>query len=169
MNRIRVPLVFLAATLLIGSCARTTQPDSDSSAASPALAPGSNAPGRAAGGGCAAVKNADAPIVCVDDSSSVLTVDPDPFWIHETPSPAGTAPPTVQWFTRSGKGDLKVIFKDTECVRNVTCAGGRCTAIASKLDPGETQQRCKYDIQLTGHPDLDPDGILTGCCVAPSP
>lgn len=163
MNRIRVPLVLLAAVLLIGSCAQQTQQPMPPSPGGAASAAGF------AGGGCRAVKNADAPIVCVDDSRDVLSVSPDPFVLHETPSPAGSAPPTVQWFTMSGRGDLKVIFKDTECVRNVNCNGPRCTAIASKLDPGETQQRCKYDVQLTGHPDLDPDGILTGCCVAPEP
>lgn len=164
MNRIRVFLVLLIAALFIAGCARM-QPSSPS----PAGPSPSNAAPSFVAGGCRAVKNADAPIVCIDDSATTLRVDPDPFRIHETPSPAGTAPPTVQFFTMSGKGDLRVVFKDNECVRNVTCAGGRCTAIASKLDPGETEQRCKYDVQLTGHPTLDPDGILIGCCVAPEP
>jgi hypothetical protein len=164
MKRIRVSLVLLAATLFIGSCARMPQ---DST---PAPGPSANANLAAESTGpCRAVRNADAPIVCVDDSQSVLRVDHDPFVLHETPSPAATAPPAVQWFTMSGRGELKVVFKDTECVRNVRCAGSRCTAVASKLDPGEKEQRCKYDVQLTGHPDLDPDGILTGCCVAPTP
>ena len=156
MDRIRVPLVLLVATLLIAGCA----------AQMPAPSPSGTAPSRLApvcrdGAG---ERNADAPIVCVDDSATVLKVNPDPFVLHETPS-KGSGTPAVQWFTTSGGGELNVIFRDERCVRNVVCNGGHCTAVAAKLDAGEKERRCKYDVELTGHPTLDPEGIIVPCCV----
>ena len=160
MHRIRVALVLLVATLLIAGCA-AQMPDR--------AAAGGAAPSRMAAV-CAdpsGVRNPDAPIVCVDDSASVLKVSPDPFVLHETPS-QGSGTPAVQWFTTSGRGDLNVVFQG-DCVRNVVCTGGHCTAVAARLNAGERQRRCKYDVELTGHPTLDPEGVLQGCCVPPTP
>lgn len=159
-------LVLLAASLLILTCA---MPQQDSSSSMPALdnpTRGASGANPCAGGG-KGVRNADRPIVCVDDSGATLSVSPDPFRIHDRAS-SGNASPAVQWFTRSGRGDLQVRFADERCVRNMVCTGGHCTAVSSgRLNAGETERRCKYDVELTGHPTLDPEGILTGCCVAP--
>jgi hypothetical protein len=166
MNRIRVFLVLLASTLLIAGCAAPMQPAPPSPPDAGGTAPNLMPPAPASGP-CRMSRNADAPVICVDDSADVLRVSHDPFYLHETPSPAANAAPAVQWFTTSGKGDLRIVFRDERCVRNVTCRGGRCSAVPSKLDPGEKERRCKYDVQLTGHPDLDPEGVLTGCCLPP--
>lgn len=164
----RNPLVLLTACLFILTCASpqsSTEPQpappmETGGSSSASLAP---APSRMAGP-CTSSRNADRPIVCVDDSEETLSVRPDPFVIHERHS-SGSGTPAVTWFTTSGKGDLKIVFADERCVRNVTCSGGRCTAVAAKLDAGEKERRCKYDVELTGHPTLDPEGVLTGCCV----
>jgi hypothetical protein len=157
MHRIRVPLVLLVATLLIAGCAAQMPQPSVSGTAPSRMAPVCRESG-------AGERNPDAPIVCVDDSASVLRVSPDPFILHATPS-KGSGTPAVQWFTTSGRGDLKVVFRDETCVRNVVCTGDHCTAVAARLEPGERERRCKYDVQLTGHPTLDPEGVLTPCCV----
>lgn len=157
----RNALVLLAASFFILTCAQSIQPPAPGAGSGDATLAASAVPGR-----CTDVKNADRPIVCVDDSSEVLTVSHDPFFIHERLS-NGNGTPAVTWFTTSGRGDLKVVFPDERCVRNMSCSGGRCTAVAAKLDAGEKARRCKYDVQLTGHPTLDPEGVLTGCCVEP--
>lgn len=157
MHRIRVALVLLAAALLITTCA-TMRP------MAPAAEPALTGPCRDNANG---VQNADAPIVCVDDSANDLSVDPDPFIVHETPSGGGGGSPVVQWITRSGNGELKIDFRDEGCVRNIVCNGGRCTAVAAKLKAGEEKRQCKYNVMLTGHPTLDPEGVIVRCCVSP--
>jgi hypothetical protein len=166
MNRIRVPLVLLAATLLAASCARM---DPGPDPGPPGLT-GPGNPGNPCNDKPGGVKNNDAPVVCIDDSASVLVARPDVFLLHEKPRSGAGGSPAVQFFTMSGRGALKIVFDDEKCVRNVVCRHGHCTAVAAKLNAGETQRRCKYDVELTGHPTLDPEGILVGCCVAdPTP
>lgn len=159
MHRIGGPLALVVTTLLLAGCAAA--PPAPESGSGPSTL---GAPCRTSNEG---VRNADAPIVCVDDSADVLRVHPDPFWIHETHSKGAAAgTPAVRWLTTSGRGDLRIRFVDEGCVRNVQCNGGQCTAVAAKLAAGEKQRRCKYDVELTGHPILDPEGVLTGCCMA---
>ena len=157
MNRIRVLLVLLGAALFIITCAKMTT-DGQPPSVLPANGCANNPRGE---------KNPDRPIVCVDDSANRLAVSPDPFWLHETPSPSANGSPAVQWFTNSGQGELQVRFRDEACVRNVVCNGNHCTAVPAKLKAGEKERRCKYDVIVSGHPTLDPEGVLTGCCVSP--
>lgn len=160
--RPRNPFVLLAVVLLTLSCAMQP-PDPGGTGPAPSLT------GNPCLGGSGSKDN-DRPIVCVDDSSSVLKVHPDPVRIHDVMSTNRSAPTAIQWFTTSGKGELKVRFRDEGCVRNVVCTGGRCNAVAAKkLGRSGEEVRCKYDVMLTGHPDLDPETVLTGCCVAPDP
>lgn len=152
----RKPWVLLVAMFLLVTCA--AQPD-----------PETGPPGLTGPAGCRPEgkgrRNADAPVVCVDDSADVLTVHPDPVRLHDvTRDNAG--PGTLQWFTRSGKGKLEIRFRDEGCVKRVNCNGGHCTAVAAKkMSRPLEEQRCKYDVILTGHPTLDPETVLTGCCV----
>lgn len=159
MTRIRVSLVLLAAALLIAACAQQPMP---APPVNPMVDPGAAmaCSDTAKGGG-----NADSRVVCVDDSGRELKVDPDPFKLHETHSRDGNASPAVHFVTRSGKGDLNVQFKG-DCVRNIVCNGGRCSAVPVKLNKGEEERRCKYDVMLTGHPTLDPEGVIVRCCVS---
>lgn len=157
--RPRNPFVLLPLMFLSLTCAMQ-QPD-----------PGSGT--MLAGNPCAAgtgSKDPDRPIVCVDDSANVLTVYPDPVRIHDVTSTDRATPATIQWFTKSGNGELRIRFRDEGCVRRVVCTGTRCNAVAArKLGKMGEEVRCKYDVMLTGHPDLDPETVLTGCCVAPDP
>ncbi|HYR27210.1 MAG TPA: hypothetical protein VEU30_02020 [Thermoanaerobaculia bacterium] len=129
-------------------------------------------PTNACAGGSKPARDNDRPIVCVDDSASVLSVSPDPIVLHDVMSTDRSTPGAIQWFTRSGNGDLQIRFRNTECVKSVRCNDGHCTAVAAKKLPKQADEvRCKYDVLLTGHPTLDPETVLTGCCVdvAPSP
>jgi hypothetical protein len=155
MNRIRVSLVLLTATLLIAGCARMKPAPNTLVIAAPPTCP-------ASGSG---VDDPEAPMICVDDSQAALRVHPEPFVIFDRVSGGGGSP-VVHWFTRSGRGALEVKFTDERCVKNVVCNNGHCMAVASKLG-ANAQEKCKYDVILTGHDTLDPEGVLTGCCVRP--
>ena len=113
--------------------------------------------GLCAGGGGSS--NRQAPIVCVDDSGPVLTLNPEPVTAHDVKK--GTHQPvTVQWATVSG-ADLWVEMKEEGCVRNMNCnAPGRCTAVTI---PGAVKS-CKYDVWTTPENRLDPIIIITTCC-----
>ena len=152
----RKPLVLLVAMFLLVTCAAPPEPET-------------GPPGLTRPAGCGpegkGMRNADTPVVCVDDLASVLTVDPDPVRLHDVKRDK-SGPGTLQWFTRSGKGDLQIRFADESCVKRVNCNGGHCTAVAAKkMSRALEEQRCKYDVLLTGHPTLDPETVLTGCCV----
>lgn len=103
----------------------------------------------------------DAPIVCVDDSGSTLTVSPDPIRVNEKHSKT-RAPVVLQWFTKSGRNDLEIRMEEG-CVEPVKCDGkGHCMTKA--LGTNGTEKRCKYTIWTDKHPKLDPDVIITPCC-----
>lgn len=168
--RPRNPFVLLAVMFLSLTCA--TQPDPgmpDPGGTSIAPPPNPSRAGNPCLGGGKGEKNPDRPIVCVDDTAEVLTVDPDTVWIHDTLSTDRSTPAAIQWFTKTGNGELRVRFKDERCVRNVVCTGTRCNAVAARKVAKGEEIRCKYDVLLTGHPDLDPETVLVGCCVAPDP
>lgn len=122
-------------------------------------------PARAGGGGglCGDGRgNADrqAPIVCVDDLGATLSVSPDPIVLHDQKK-GGSQPVVMQWFTRSGRGDLQIAIEDG-CVTEVKCNGkGHCTAKSRDID---ADVRCKYDVWTATHPRLDPDLVVTPCC-----
>lgn len=102
-----------------------------------------------------------APIVCVDDTGSTLTVSPDPVHVHDE-SAAG-APIVIQWHTVSGANDLQVEIEEG-CVTTVRCPRpGHCTALTRPHDE-KTQKRCKYDVWTDKHPRLDPEIIIDPCC-----
>jgi hypothetical protein len=106
--------------------------------------------------------NADrqAPIVCVDDLGATLSVRPDPIVLHDTLRNSA-APVTLQWFTRSGRGDLRVDVQEG-CLTEIKCEGqGHCTAKARDID---AETRCKYDVWTGTHPRLDPDIVIEPCC-----
>lgn len=147
MYRTRVTLVLLAASALLLTCAPMKN-----------LAPGPCAAGPGVG-------HPDRPIVCVDDSSPGLSVYPDPVVVHEVMSTDKSTPPVINWFTKSGAGDLHVRFKDERCVRNIRCNGGHCMATVTQITSGE-ETRCKYDVLLTGHPTLDPEAVIVRCCTS---
>lgn len=160
MHRIRVSLVLLSATLLIAACAPVT-PRPPVVQHYTAVPPDCRDHGKG-------VKNLDAPVVCVDDLQNALKVDRERFWIHDRLSAGGGGSPVVHWFSRTGT-HLEVRFADERCVRNITCNKGRCTAIAARLPNGSKQEVCKYDVFVTGHPLLDPEGVLTSCCLSEEP
>lgn len=142
-----------ASAILITTCA------ANPGATSPSPGSGSLRSGPCASG---APPSADmnAPIVCVDDSGSALTVDPDPVRVHDVVAP-GKAPVVLQWFTRSGGNNLHIDIENG-CTEKVTCNRGHCTT--KTLPSNGTEKRCKYSVWTDNHPKLDPDIIITPCC-----
>lgn len=113
-------------------------------------------------GRCADGKGSEdrqAPIVCVDDSGSTLSVAPDPIVVHDRRRNSN-APVVMQWFTRSGRGELQIRIQDG-CVTDLKCQGSHCTAKTRDIG---AETKCKYDVLTDKHPLLDPDLILTPCC-----
>ena len=108
----------------------------------------------------------DRPIVCVDDSADVLKVLPDPVVFHDVLSSDSTMSPSILWFTKSGRGDLQIRFRKEGCVRDIRCNGPKCVGAAARLDALQDKLVCKYDVMLTGHPTLDPEGIIVRCCIS---
>lgn len=147
MARLRKLLVILGSAVFITTCV--------SRPSHPGLGP------------CAGAKaHPDGPIVCVDDSSDVLRVFPDSVKLHDVVSTAKHLSPGIVWFTKSGRGDLEIRFKDEACVRAVKCQGSQCTGAAARLDSVQEQRACKYDVFLTGHKPLDPEVVIVRCCIS---
>lgn len=157
--------VLLGVLLIVCSCASqpsTPQPVDP-------VAPGGSAstglrPSRAGNpcAGKAGSTDRNAPIVCVDDTGSTLTVSPDPIRIHDVGA-ADRAPVVIHWHTVSGSNDLRIEI-EPGCVTETTCAGnGHCRArTLPRAD--RTEKRCKYDVWTDKHPRLDPDVIVIPCC-----
>ena len=147
-------LALLVATLLIAGCAATPADNSGASSSMPLRANpcASGAP----------PMNKQAPIVCIDDSSRKLVVSPDPVVVHDVSVSDRKTPVGVQWFTKSGTGDVQVAI-EPGCVDKKSCNGnGKCTA---ETVPG-AKKRCKYDVWITGgaHDRLDPTVVVDPCC-----
>ena len=149
MTRLRMLLVILASAGLISTCASPS---------------GSHPAPRPLGPCGVAVAHPDRPIVCVDDSSDVLRVRPDPVLFHDVVANNKGMSPGILWFTRSGKGNLEIRFRDQGCVRDIKCNGGKCVGAAARLDSVQDRKVCKYDVLLTGHPPLDPETVIVRCC-----
>lgn len=113
------------------------------------------------GGGCASgSSNPQAPIVCVDDTGTTLSVDPDPVRPDDV---QGGVPINLVWKTKSGGGDLRIEMKSNACVKNLNCNGnGQCTSQVIRASTAT----CKYDVWIQGgtQPRLDPTVVIQPCC-----
>ena len=158
MSQARVLLrciVLTGIAVVLAGCAAQQQQQQQSDVATLG---GNRAPGPCANG--VGSSDRQAPIVCVDDTGTTLSVRPDPIVIHDKRR-GGAQPVTMQWFTRSGGGNLQIEIEEG-CVTNVKCNGkGHCTAQTRDID---AETRCKYDVLTDTHPRLDPDLVLTPCC-----
>ncbi|HYC89732.1 MAG TPA: hypothetical protein VEO54_11015 [Thermoanaerobaculia bacterium] len=154
--------VLLGVLLFVCSCA--SQPSTDT-IDSTAAAPGGTALSRAAGGNpCSngvGSENRNAPIVCVDDTGSTLTVSPDPIRVHDVGA-SDRAPVVIHWHTVSGANDLNIEI-EPGCVAEMNCTRGHCRARTTPRND-KTEKRCKYDVWTDKHPRLDPDMIIIPCC-----
>jgi hypothetical protein len=120
--------------------------------------------------------NHDTPVVCVDGSGSTISVIPDSVRVWNVGSSDHVTPPTIQWITRGGGGNLQIAMKDEGCVEKPDCNGkGHCGAkVMGGLGVGATAgtelKRCRYTVTLDGRV-LDPDAVVVGCCSddAPTP
>jgi hypothetical protein len=144
-------LALLVATLLIAGCAAAydSAPEQKPLRANP-CASGTPA------------MNKQAPIVCIDDSARKLVVSPDPVIVHDVNAMDRKKPVAVEWYTKSGSGDVQVSI-EPGCVDKKACDGkGKC---AAETVPGAKKQ-CKYDVWITGgrHDKLDPTVIVDPCC-----
>jgi hypothetical protein len=144
-------LVLLAAALVTAACASR-----------PSAAPINTLRANPCATGKVA-ENKQAPIVCIDDSARTLVAYPDPVVIHDVMESDRTTPVTVQWFTKSGTGDVQVAI-EPGCIEKKECnRNGKCTAKTVK----GANKRCKYDVWIEGdtkHERLDPVVVITTCC-----
>jgi hypothetical protein len=72
-------------------------------------------------------------------------------------------PVVIQWFTKSGGGNLEIDVR-SGCVTDVKCNGrGHCSA---KTVSVTTPTTCKYDVLINDgkHDPLDPDVVVVPCC-----
>jgi hypothetical protein len=147
-------LVLLVAALLIAGCAARMTPEAN---------PGSTAlRANPCASGTPPMKK-QAPIVCIDDSARKLVVSPDPVHVHDVNESDRITPVPMQWFTKSGTGDIQVRI-DPGCVDKKACNGnGKCSAETVRSAAGKT---CKYDVWITGgkHDKLDPTVVVDPCC-----
>jgi hypothetical protein len=105
-----------------------------------------------------------APIVCIDDTNRKLVARPDRVFVHDVKADDATKPVSIQWYTTSGTGDVKVKMAPGCTAVNVkNCNGnGKCEA---ETVPG-SRTECKYDVWITGdkHELLDPTVVVDACC-----
>lgn len=118
----------------------------------------------------------NSPVVCVDGSTSAITVHPDSVRVWNVASSDRRTPPTIQWLARSGRGNLQITMKDAGCVETPRCTGkGQCGAkviagLTTSAAEGSEIKRCRYTVTLDGRV-LDPDTVIVSCCadLSPSP
>jgi hypothetical protein len=101
----------------------------------------------------------NAPIVCVDDTAAILSVNPDPVRINSVGESDRQAV-VIHWWTKSGGNALNLEIQPG-CVTDVTCEGSHCKA---RTLPVTTRTRCKYDVWTDKHPKLDPEVEVDPCC-----
>lgn len=113
--------------------------------------------------------NRNTPVVCVAKGADAVTVQPESVHVWNVLSTDRRTPPTLQWITRSGGGNLQITFKDSGCVDTPVCNGkGHCgakviTGLGATAAAGAEIKRCRYTITLDGLV-LDPDTVIVGCC-----
>ena len=118
--------------------------------------------------GCGSV-NHDTPVVCVDGSGSTIKVIPDSIRVWNVGSSDRATPPTIQWTTRGGGGNLQITMKDEGCVETPDCNGkGHCGAkvirgLGAGAAEGTVVKRCRYAVTLDGRV-LDPETVIVSCC-----
>jgi hypothetical protein len=143
-------LALLVATLLIAGCAASNNVPAPMPLVANPCAHGTPP------------MNKQAPIVCIDDSARKLVVSPDPVIVHDVNASDRKTAVAVEWYTKSGTGDVHVRI-DPGCVDKQSCNGnGKC---AAETVPG-AKKACKYDVWITGggHDKLDPTVIVDPCC-----
>jgi hypothetical protein len=84
--------------------------------------------------------------------------------VHDVKAEDRSSPVPIQWYTKSGTGDVHVRFAPgCASVKVKGCNGkGKCEAATV---PG-SRTECKYDVWITGgkHDLLDPTVVVDGCC-----
>jgi hypothetical protein len=150
MSRKLVPLAALAILMLSGCTTRVGKMD-----------------WRATCDAGVGSKDKNHPAVCVDNLQPALSVDPVDVRAFDRKADkegrASALPVMVHWYTRSGAGNLQIIFDKEGCVENVQCDGrGHCSANTIKRGNANARQ-CKYTVYL-GNARLDPTVIVQPCC-----
>ena len=143
-------ILLVTAALVFGTCTSTSSKT--------AIAPGGGGANNPCGKG-AGNPDRNAPIVCVDDTSDALSVQPDPITAHSV-GQSDRQPVMIHWWARSGGTALNIEIQPG-CVTEVTCRGAHCSA---RTLPVTVRTRCKYDVWTDKHPRLDPDIVVDPCC-----
>lgn len=104
------------------------------------------------------------PVVCVDDTTERLTVDPESIEVWDVDPDDKIKPVKIHWVTRSGGGDLSIAMKEGQqgCVDPPEKAGrGRAHTNTKKAK--EDKSVCAYTVTVDGRV-LDPEVVIVRCC-----
>ena len=119
-------------------------------------------------------KKPEAPIVCIDNTGTKLSVDPyRVVAFDEYPKNSGR-PMVILFFTKTGTGNFKIIEKkretgnneaDESCIAEQHCVAGEglCRIIVPRLKDQKARV-CLYDIEMAGFPPMDPEIEVRPCC-----
>lgn len=152
MNRraLCLPLVALASFLVFSACRSTVPP----------LSVGCNA----------GSTRPEAPIVCINDSGTTLSVDPETITAYDRDPEKPGSPMVILFFTQSGRGDFQIVPRSGNCIEPQTehhCPpdAGLCRVHMLRRKPTDPkEERCKYDVIMKGFPPLDPFIVAKTCC-----
>lgn len=106
------------------------------------------------------------PIVCINNTGSELSVDPERVVaFDEYPKDSGR-PMKILFFTKTGTGNFKIIEKNGNCIASQECVenAGLCRVTVVDVKDGEEDKQCDYDIEMAGFPRMDPQIVIKNCC-----
>ena len=114
---------------------------------------------------CRPAASPHAPIVCVDNTGSALSVDPYRVVAYdEYPKDSGR-PVVILFVTQEKPAEFKLVEKTSGCIEKQNCvtSAGLCQVTVKRLG-GAPGKVCEYGIEMVGFPTMDPEIKLKPCC-----
>lgn len=108
----------------------------------------------------------EAPIVCIDNTRSRLSVDPFRVVAYDEYPRNSGRPMVILFFTKTGTGNFKVVEKKGNCIADQDCVegAGLCRVTVADVKDDERERLCEYDIEMPGFPPMDPEMLIKTCC-----
>jgi hypothetical protein len=112
----------------------------------------------------------EAPIVCIDDLGTELSVDPEKIVAYDRDPQKQSSPMVILFFTKSGNGDFQIVPRTGNCIeqpKDHHCppGAGMCRVHMLRRKPSDPKEEtCKYDVIMKGFPPLDPFIVAKTCC-----
>lgn len=107
-----------------------------------------------------------APMVCIDNTGSKLSVDPPRVEAFEEYPKNSGQPMVILFFAKTGTPKFDLIEKKGNCIARQDCvqSAGLCRVTVVRLKEGEKERKCEYDIVMPGFPPMDPEILIKTCC-----